>query len=58
MTQPQRDAVKTKAADLPKTDWEEVRRRRERTENLIERMKNAQDRLERAVDRVISKNTK
>jgi hypothetical protein len=56
MTQPQRNEVK--ATDLPRTDWDEVRRRRERTENLIERMKDAQNRLEKAVDRVISKTTK
>jgi hypothetical protein len=53
MTQPQRVTVKT--ADLPKTDWEEVRRRRERTDSLIEQMKDAQKRLEKAVDRVIDK---
>ncbi len=53
MTQPQRHEVRT--ADLPRTDWDEVRRRRERTENLIEQMKDAQKRLEKAVDRATNK---
>ncbi len=53
MTQPQRAEVRT--ADLPKTDWDEVRRRRERTDDLIEQMRDAQRRLEKAVDRVIKK---
>jgi hypothetical protein len=53
MTQPQKIVVRT--ADLPKTDWDEVRRRREKTENLIERMKDAQNRLEKAVERATNK---
>jgi hypothetical protein len=53
MTQPQRVEVKT--ADLPKTDWDEVRRRRERTDDLIEQMREAQRRLEKAVERAIKK---
>lgn len=52
MTQPQR--VETRTADLPKTDWEEVRRRRGRTDALIEQMRDAQRRLEKAMDRAIA----
>jgi hypothetical protein len=53
MTQPQRIAVKT--ADLPKTDWEEVRRRQERTNELIEQMRDAEKRLDKAVERATTK---
>jgi hypothetical protein len=53
MTQPQKVEVKT--ADLPKTDWDEVRRRRERTDDLIEQMRDAERRLEKAVERAIKK---
>lgn len=37
---------------LPIADWEEVRRRQERTRALIERLRAAQERLDKAVDRV------
>jgi hypothetical protein len=36
-----------------KIDWDEVRRRQERTRYLIERMWEVHRRLERAVDRLI-----
>jgi hypothetical protein len=53
MTQPRRVEVRT--ADLPRTDWDDVRRRRERTEHLLEQMRDAQRRLEKAVERVTNK---
>ena len=37
--------------ELPLANWEEVRRRQERTRALIERVRAAQERLDRAVDR-------
>ena len=51
MTQPQVMEVKT----VERTDWNEVHRRQERTDALIERLRDAQRRLEKAVERVINK---
>jgi hypothetical protein len=51
MTQPNR--VEPVRVIVPLADWEEVRRRQERTRALIEHLRKAQERLERAVDRVI-----
>jgi uncharacterized membrane protein (DUF106 family) len=53
MTQPHKTEVKT--IERPKTDWEEVRRRQERTDELIDRMRDAQRRHEKAVEKVIKK---
>ena len=38
--------------EIPNADWEEVRRRQERTRALIARMRAAQERLDKAVERV------
>jgi hypothetical protein len=53
MTEPR--TAEVKRGRVPKTDWEEVRRRQERTRDLIDRMWDAQRRLERAVERLTPK---
>jgi hypothetical protein len=53
MTEPR--TAEVKRGRVPKTDWEEVRRRQERTRDLIDRMWDAQRRLERAVERLTRK---
>jgi hypothetical protein len=49
MTEPRK--IDRNPITIPKTNWDEVRRRQERTQALLSQMREAQLRLERIVER-------
>jgi len=54
MTQPQQVNVTTKTP-IVKTNWDEVRRRQERTDSLLRQLRDAHNRLEQMVERAAQK---
>jgi hypothetical protein len=47
--------MEVRTTDLPQTDWNDTRRRQQRTEDLIDRLRDAQRRLDKAIERATEK---